>query len=131
MRRLMAITAFALFLAVPVWAQRGGGGHGGFGGGHAGGFGGHAGGFGGHAGFSGGHIGGGISSNEVLNGLVTGDRAAMVAARRTRVPPSAAPPETPSTNGSASGFRSSACRAVPAEAISRTGCDPPPDSLAA
>jgi hypothetical protein len=57
MRRLMAITAFALFLAVPVWAQHGGGGHGG-GGGHSGGFGGggHAGGFSGHSGgFSGSH----------------------------------------------------------------------------
>lgn len=63
MRRLMTITAFALFLAVPVWAQRGGGGHGGFGGGHAGGFSGHAGGFGGHAGFNGGRIGGGHFSN--------------------------------------------------------------------
>lgn len=53
MRRLMAITAFALFLSVPVWAQHGGGGHGG-GGGHAGGFGGgHAGGFSSHAGYSG------------------------------------------------------------------------------
>jgi hypothetical protein len=55
MRRLMLIPAFALFLAVPLWAQHGGG-HGG-GGGHAGGgFGG-----GGHAGFSGGHSGGGFS----------------------------------------------------------------------
>jgi len=62
MRRLMAITAFALFLAVPVWAQRGGGGHaGGFGGGHGGGFGGHGGFPGGHAGFSGGHAMGGHS----------------------------------------------------------------------
>lgn len=53
MRRLMAITVFALLLAVPAWAQRGGGGHGGgFGGGHAAGFGGHAVGFGGH-GFAG------------------------------------------------------------------------------
>ena len=51
----MATTAFALFLAVPLWAQHGGG-HGGGGGGHAGGFGGgHSGGFSGHAGFSGGH----------------------------------------------------------------------------
>ena len=57
----MAITAFALFLAVPVWAQRGGGGHGGFGGGHAGGFGGHAGFSGGHV--SSGHIGGSHFSN--------------------------------------------------------------------
>src|SRR6202049_4694147 len=61
MRRLLAVTAFALFLAVPVWAQRGGGGHGGFGGGHAGGFGGHAGFSGGHV--SSGHIGGGHFSN--------------------------------------------------------------------
>jgi hypothetical protein len=62
MRRLMAITAFALFVAVPVWAQHGGGGHsggGGFGGGHSGGFsGGHAGGFAGHSGFSGTHTAG-------------------------------------------------------------------------
>lgn len=57
----MAITAFALFLAVPVWAQRGGGGHGGFGGGHGGGF-------GGHAGFSGGHLGGGHFSNGMRSG---------------------------------------------------------------
>jgi len=50
MRRLVPIAAFALFLAVPLWAQHGGG--------HAGG--GHAGGFGGHAGYSGGgHMGGG------------------------------------------------------------------------
>lgn len=52
MRRLMAISAFAFALAVPMWAQRGGGGHGSFSGGHAGGF-------GGHAAFSGGHVGGG------------------------------------------------------------------------
>src|SRR6202007_3043815 len=54
MRRLMAIAAFTLLLSVPLWAQRGGGGHGGgFGGGHAAGFsGGHAGGFAGH-GFAG------------------------------------------------------------------------------
>jgi hypothetical protein len=62
MRRLMIITAFALFLAVPVWAQHGGGGHGGGGGGHAGfGGGGHVGGFGGGGhmgGFGGGHVGG-------------------------------------------------------------------------
>lgn len=56
MRRLTAISAFALFLAVPLWAQHGGGhaggghGGGGFGGGHAGFSGGHSGGFsGGHA----------------------------------------------------------------------------------
>jgi hypothetical protein len=70
MRRLIAITAFALSLAVPLWAQHGGGhgggggGHGGFGGGHAGGFGGHTGGFGGHAGgFGGGHASGGMRAS--------------------------------------------------------------------
>jgi len=47
MGRLAAITAFALFLAVPLWAQHGGS----HGGGHAGG--------GGHASFGGGHAGGG------------------------------------------------------------------------
>jgi len=51
MRRLMAIAAFALLLAVPLWAQHGGGGHGG-GGGHAG-FSG-----GGHSGFGAGRMGG-------------------------------------------------------------------------
>jgi hypothetical protein len=72
MRRLMAITAFALSLAVPLWAQHGGGhgggggGHAGFGGGHAGGFGGHVGGFGGgHGGFGGGRGGGGHFSGGV------------------------------------------------------------------
>ncbi len=65
MRRLLSIAAFALVLAVPLWAQRGGGhgggGHGGgFGGGHGGGFsGGHGGGFGGGHGFGGVHPGGG------------------------------------------------------------------------
>ena len=52
MRRLICIAAFGLLMSVPLWAQHGGGGHGGGGGGHAG-FGG-----GGHAGFSGGHAGG-------------------------------------------------------------------------
>lgn len=54
MRRGMAIAAFALILALPLWAQRGGGHGGGFGGGGHGGFGGHfsGGGFAGH-GFSG------------------------------------------------------------------------------
>ena len=61
MRRLMAISAFALFLAAPLWAQRGGG--------HAGG------GFGGHAGFSGGfsggaHMGGGHVSGGMRSGLM-------------------------------------------------------------
>jgi len=62
MRRLIAIAAFALLLAVPVWAQHGGG-HGG--GGHAGG-GGMRGGFAGHGG--GGHIGGGHSFSGVHSG---------------------------------------------------------------
>jgi len=58
MRRLICITAFALSLAVPVWAQHGGG-HGG--GGHAGFGGGHGGGFAGHTGIGGGgHISGGM-----------------------------------------------------------------------
>jgi len=61
MRRLMAIAAFALFLPVPVWAQRGGGGHGGFSGGHAGSS-------SGHAGFSGGHVGGGGFSGGMRSG---------------------------------------------------------------
>ena len=81
MRRLLSIAAFALVLAVPLWAQRGGGGHasgghaGGFGGGHGGGFsgghgsgfgGGHGGGFGGaHVG--GGHIGGGFHGNPAFS----------------------------------------------------------------
>lgn len=63
MRRLISIAAFALALAVPVWAQRGGhgggGGHVGGGGMHGGGFAGHGGGFVGHGG--GGHIGPGRS----------------------------------------------------------------------
>ncbi len=62
MRRLMLIPAFALFLAIPLWAQHGGG-HGGGGGGHAGG------GFGGgHAGFSGGHSGGFSGAGHVSGG---------------------------------------------------------------
>ena len=53
----MAIAAFALILAVPLWAQHGGGGHGGgFGGG------GHAGGFGG------GHFSGGGSAGHGFSG---------------------------------------------------------------
>jgi hypothetical protein len=69
MRRLMAISAFALFLAVPLWAQHGGGhaggGHGGGSGGHAGFSGGHGGGF-----SSGGHMGGGHVSSSVHSGPV-------------------------------------------------------------
>lgn len=62
MRRLIPITAFALCLAVPLWAQHGGGhvgggGHGSFGGGHGGGFAGHVSSGGGHIGGS--HFSGG------------------------------------------------------------------------
>jgi hypothetical protein len=67
MRRLIAIAAFALLLAVPVWAQRGGG-HGG--GGRAGGGGMH-GGFAGHAGggqMGGGHSFGGMHSGGMRSG---------------------------------------------------------------
>jgi hypothetical protein len=60
MRRQIAITAFALVLALPLWAQRGGG--------HVGG--GHGGGFSGHAGFSGGHMSGG----HVTGGMHSGFR---------------------------------------------------------
>lgn len=60
MRRLMSIAAFALFLTVPLWAQRGGGGHGGFAG--------HAGGFGGHAAFGGAHGAGGHFSRGARGG---------------------------------------------------------------
>jgi hypothetical protein len=64
MRRLISIAAFALLLAVPVWAQRGGG-HGG--GGHVGGGGMHSGGgFAGHGGA--GHMGGGHSFGGVHSG---------------------------------------------------------------
>jgi hypothetical protein len=66
MRRLLSITAFALFLSLPVWAQRGGAGHGG--GGHGSFGGGHPGGFSGRAGFSGVHMGGGHFSNGMRSG---------------------------------------------------------------
>jgi hypothetical protein len=74
MRRLAAITVFALSLAVPLWAQHGGGGHagGGFGGGgHAGGggfSGGHAAGFSGHAGFGGSRFSGAGPSVHAYSG---------------------------------------------------------------
>jgi len=75
MRRLVAITAFALFLAVPLWAQHGGGHGGGGGGGHASFGGGHGGGFGGggHVGSGAGHVsvghtGGGHFSSGVHSG---------------------------------------------------------------
>jgi hypothetical protein len=60
MRRLISLAAFALFLAVPLWAQ------------HGGGFGGHAGFGGGHGGaFSGGHFSGGIRSGGMRSGPVS------------------------------------------------------------
>ncbi|HEY4263383.1 MAG TPA: hypothetical protein VGM98_24685 [Schlesneria sp.] len=68
MRRLMPIAAFALFLALPLWAQRGGG--------HAGG--GHGGGFAGHGGFSGGHSFGGHSFGGHFSG---GMRSGPVSSR--------------------------------------------------
>jgi hypothetical protein len=67
MRRLTAVAAFGLLLAVPLWAQRGGGHAGGFGGARGGFGGGHAG-FAGHAGISGGHMGGGHFSGGHLSG---------------------------------------------------------------
>src|ERR1035438_6948090 len=70
MRRLIPISALALFLALPLWAQHGGG--------HAGG--GHGGGFGGHAGFSGSH-GGGFSGSHSGGGHVGGVRSGPVASR--------------------------------------------------
>jgi hypothetical protein len=66
MCRLISIAAFGLLLAVPVWAQHGGG-HGG--GGHAGGGGMHGGGFASHGG--GGHIGGGHSFGGVHSGSMS------------------------------------------------------------
>ena len=77
MRRMISITALALSLAVPLWAQHGGhgggfGGHGGgFSGGHVGGFGGHGGGFsGGHSASGGGHFGGSRSFSGIHSGPV-------------------------------------------------------------
>ena len=54
MRPLVSIAAFALFLTVPLCAQRGGG---------------HAGGFGGARGMSGAHMGGGHFSGGMRSGL--------------------------------------------------------------
>lgn len=77
MRRVTSIAAFALLLCVPLWAQHGGGGHGGgggrggFSGGHAGFAGGHSGGFGGHVGngsFGGGHFSGSPHGVSTLHG---------------------------------------------------------------
>jgi hypothetical protein len=67
MRRLIAISAFALFLAVPLWAQHGGGHAGGFSGGHSGGFGGgHGSGLSG-ARTAGGHVSSGMRSGPVAS----------------------------------------------------------------
>jgi len=68
MHRLTAISVFALLMTVPVWAQRGGGGHGGgFSGARAGGgFSGHGGSFSaGRGSFGGGHISAGRSFSGV------------------------------------------------------------------
>lgn len=72
MRRLIAISAFALLLAVPLWAQHGGG-HGG--GGHSGGFG------GGHAGFGGGHSGSFSGSHAGGTHAASGMRSGSIASR--------------------------------------------------
>src|SRR5450755_4537168 len=94
MRRLLPISAFALFLALPLWAQHGGGpaggghgggfgGHAGFSGSHGGGFSGsHGGGFSGSdgGGFSGSH-GGGFSGSHSGGGHVGGMRSGPVASR--------------------------------------------------
>jgi hypothetical protein len=63
MRRLISMTAFAVFLAVPLWAQRGGG-HGGGSGGHASFGGGRGGGLAAHSGGArgGGHFSGSIGT---------------------------------------------------------------------
>lgn len=63
MRRLISIVAFALSLAVSLWAQRGGG--------HAGG---HGGGFAGHGGFGGGRIAGGHAFGGMRSGAGFGSR---------------------------------------------------------
>jgi hypothetical protein len=65
MRRLMAISAFALFLAVPLWAQHGGGHAGGGVGGHLGFGGGHGSGFSGGGRMGGGHVSSGMRSGSV------------------------------------------------------------------
>ncbi len=78
MRRLTAISAFALFLAVPLWAQHGGG-HGG--GGHSGGFG------GGHAGFSGSHNGGVSGGHASGVHALSGARPTPMASRAFTRPP--------------------------------------------
>jgi hypothetical protein len=64
MRRLMPITAFAVFATLSLWAQHGGG--------HAGG--GHGGGFAGHSSFGGGRSGG-FSGGHVSSGMRSGPGA--------------------------------------------------------
>lgn len=66
MRRLLIISSLAVFLSVPVWAQRGAGGHGSFSGSHSG-VGGHAG-FGGRASAGASHFSGGIRSGAGFSG---------------------------------------------------------------
>src|SRR5258708_29794926 len=89
MRRQMAITAFALALALPLWAQHGGG-H--AGGAHGGGFSGHAGFGGGHAGgFSGSHVGGGHFSGGHFSG---GMRSSPPVSRGFSRRPSFSPPSS-------------------------------------
>jgi hypothetical protein len=91
MRRLAAIPAFALLLALPLWAQHGGG-HGG-GGGHAGGGGGHAGFSGGHSGgFSGGGHAGGFSGGSAGVHAYSGPQSRSVAPRAFSRPPSSVRP---------------------------------------
>ncbi len=86
MRRLAAISAFALLLALPLWAQHGGG-HGG-GGGHAGGGGGHVGSSGGHSsGFSGGGHAAGFSGGTGVHAY-SGPRSGSAAPRAFSRPPS-------------------------------------------
>jgi hypothetical protein len=92
MRRLTAIPALALLLALPLWAQHGGG-HGGGGGGHASsGGGGHAGSSGGHSsGFSGGGHAGGFSGGSGVHAY-SGPRSGSMAPRAFSRPPSSSRP---------------------------------------
>jgi len=81
MRRLVPIAAFALFFALPLWAQHGGG--------HAGG---HGGGSVGHGGFSGGHSGGFVGHSGFSSGRTSGSMHSAPGVSRgfTRVPSSRA-----------------------------------------
>lgn len=107
MRSGMAIAAFALMLAVPLWAQRGGGGGGHGGGGHAGGFGG-----GGHvSGFGGGGHAGGFSGYHGSSGFSGGSSHLSPTFGFTHPPTgSFAPPTSPlvrqpyATNGYGRGY---------------------------